>query len=362
MFGNAETSPLMPCFSSIDPKPYVEMCLRDMEDLKNKPDKRTGVCPSAAAYIEQCRRAQVELWMPAACVQCSLNREALRHGESTQIEGNVPQTSDVVFIVQQSQCLQNVQLDDLPYFVDRSLVSKGLRDNRFALIGFGGLEELAKPHIFTSGSRIFNDVGKMPTAMANLRTDGNGGDTFDALQYAARLHFRPAVIKTFVLISCDATGALSSRTYGDSMTMLAEQGIKLHLLTPLELRLKGSPARIRLTSKLYGFTKDSVVTASGMDQDLRRQLKDPKNLLSTLAQESGGSAFDLDRLENGKRTTVKKASTMMGKSIAELSDPLECQVCDCLANANGKGRLMCHRCILPSIDIVLQNWDNLLLE
>merc|ERR1711997_789688 len=122
------------------------------------------------------------------------------------------------------------------------------------------------------------------------------------------------------------------------MTMLAEQGIKLHLLTPLELRLKGSPARIRLTSKLYGFTKDSVVTASGMDQDLRRQL------------------------ENGKRTTVKKASTMMGKTIAELSDPLECQVCDCLANANGKGRLMCHRCVLPSIDIVLQNWDNLLLE
>ena len=154
--------------------------------------------------------------------------------------------------------------------------------------------------------------------------------------------------------------ALSSRSYGDSMTMLTEQGIKLHLLTPLELRFKGSPARMRLTSKIYGFTKEGVVTASGLDQAFRRQLKDPKNLLSTLAQESGGSVFDLDRLESRKRTSVKKASTMMAKSIAQLSRPLDCQVCDCLANADGKGRLMCHRCILPQIDIVLKNWDNLL--
>jgi len=361
MFGNAQTSALMPCFSTIDPTPYMSMCLSDMDDLKNKPDKRTGVCPAAAAYIEQCRQAGVELWMPAQCVRCSLNQEAIRHGESTIIQGNVLHTSDVVFIVQQSKCLENVHLEDLPYLIDRTLVSKGLKDNKFALVGFGGTKELVKPHIFTSGSQMFNDVNKMPSAMSNLKTDGeNAGDTFEALQYAARLNFRPAVIKTFVMVSCDSKKALSSRSYGDSMTMLTEQGIKLHLLTPLELRFKGSPARMRLTSKIYGFTKEGVVTASGLDQAFRRQLKDPKNLLSTLAQESGGSVFDLDRLESRKRTSVKKASTMMAKSIAQLSRPLDCQVCDCLANADGKGRLMCHRCILPQIDIVLKNWDNLL--
>lgn len=194
-----------------------------------------------------------------------------------------------------------------------------------------------------------------------MRTDGeNGtsGDLFEALQYAARLNFRPGVAKTFVLVRCDNAESMTSGAYGDSMTMLVEQGIVLHVLTPLHLRFKRHQGKV--TSKMYGFTKDAVITSSQFDQDLRRQLKDPKDHVSTLAQETGGSVFDLNRLASGKRVTAKKASTMVGKAIAELSRPLECQVCDCLANADGKGRLMCHRCVMPSIDIVLQNLESML--
>merc|ERR1712216_789418 len=97
----------------------------------------------------------------------------------------------------------------------------------------------------------------------------------------------------------------------------------------------------KLTSKMFGFSKDSVITASALDKDLRRQLKDPKDQVSTLAQESGGAVFDLNRLKSRKRTLAKKASTLMGKALAELSKPLGCEVCDCLADADGKGRVMC---------------------
>jgi hypothetical protein len=192
-------------------------------------------------------------------------------------------------------------------------------------------------------------------SLYSLRSDGKSGNVFEALQYAARMGFRAGVVKTFVLVTCDE-GAMTSSEYGDSMTMLTEQEITLHLLAPMDLHFKGS-SRSRLASKLYGFSKQSVITASGSDQDLRRQLKNPKDHLSTLAQESGGTVFNLNKLATRKRSTAKKASSVISQEVARLCQPSECQVCDCLANADGQGRLMCHKCILPSIDIVLQNWE-----
>jgi len=357
-----ESSALMPCFSTVDPEPYKAMCLRDMQTIRNRADKQSGVCSSAAAYIKQCEQAGVELWMPGHCVRCDINnQETMANGESTRIQGNTPQSADVVFIVQQSSCLRDLELQDLPLLVDRSLTNKGLTDNRYALVSFAGSNHLQRPHIFTSGSQIFNDVARMKTALAhlsNMQSDGTVGDIFEALQFSARLNLRAGVVKTFVLVRCDTSESLTSRAYGDSMTMLLEQGISLHVMMPLEMRLKGSTTK--LTSKMYGFSKDTVVTASTLDHDLRRQIQDPKDQVSTLAQESGGVVFDLNKLKSRKRTMAKKASTMMGKAVAELSQPLDCELCDCLADADGKGRVMCHRCVLPSIDIVLQNLEMML--
>merc|ERR1711990_674653 len=161
------------------------------------------------------------------------------------------------------------------------------------------------------------------TSLDHLKTmqlDGSvgAGDIFEALQFSARLNLRAGVVKTFVLVRCDTSESMTSRAYGDSMTMLLEQGISTHVMMPLEMRLKGTTTK--LTSKMFGFSKDSVITASALDKDLRRQLKDPKDQVSTLAQESGGAVFDLNRLKSRKRT------------LAELSKPLGCEVCDCLAD------------------------------
>merc|ERR1712079_201276 len=358
------SSALMPCFSTVDPTPYKSMCLRDMQAMKNRADKQSGTCSSAAAYIKQCQQAGVELWMPGHCVRCEINRqETMANGESTRIQGNSPQSADVVFIVQQSSCLGDLELQNLPQLVDKSLTNKGLTDNRYALVSFAGSNQLQRPHIVTAASQIFNDVSHMKTALDHLKTlnDGSGeaGDIFEALQFSARLNLRAGVVKTFVLVRCDTSESLTSRAYGDSMTMLLEQGISMHVMMPLEMRLKGSMAT-KLTSKMYGFSKDAVITASTLDKDLRRQLKDPKDQVSTLAQESGGAVFDLNRLKSRKRNLAKKATTMMGKALADLSQPLDCEVCDCLADADGKGRVMCHRCVLPSIDIVLQNLEMML--
>ena len=138
-----------------------------MELVKNRPDKRTGVCPAASAYVEQCRTAGVEIWIPGQCVQCKQqNNNVMKNGQSTRYQGNAPENSvDIVFIVQQSQCLAETKLKDLPYMIERSLKDKGQDSLRFALVGFGGQDQLAKPHVFTSGSQIFNDVSKMTPSL-----------------------------------------------------------------------------------------------------------------------------------------------------------------------------------------------------
>ena len=115
------------------------------------------------------QQAGVELWMPGHCVRCNINsQETMANGESTRIQGNTPQSADVVFIVQKSSCLRDLELHDLPMLVDRSLTNKGLTDNRYALVSFAGKDNLQRPHIFTSGSQIFNDVTRMKTALDHL--------------------------------------------------------------------------------------------------------------------------------------------------------------------------------------------------
>jgi hypothetical protein len=162
-----DNSALMPCFSTIDPEPFHTMCLKDMELVKNQADQRSGVCPSSAAYIEQCRRAGVELWMPAQCVHCAdTTAVPMRNGESTRYQGNSPRSSDIVFIVEQKSCLVNHSLVDLPYLMDRALASKSFQNNRFALVGFGGAKQLERPHIYTSGNQVFADMTRVTSAFS----------------------------------------------------------------------------------------------------------------------------------------------------------------------------------------------------
>ena len=85
-------------------------------------------------------------------------------------------------------------------------------------------------------------------------------DIPEALQFAARLHFRPGVTKSFILLTCGGAVDLSSAQYGDAMTLLSEQGIQLHLMTPLDLQFQGPSNRNRLLSRIYGFNANRYNT------------------------------------------------------------------------------------------------------
>ena len=50
-----DTSHLFPCFEVVDPKPYREMCLKQMDLMKHNPTSTRGFCQVASSYIESCK-------------------------------------------------------------------------------------------------------------------------------------------------------------------------------------------------------------------------------------------------------------------------------------------------------------------
>merc|ERR1712037_763814 len=87
---------------------------------------------------------------------------------------------------------------------------------------------------------------------------------------------------------------------------------------------------------IFGYDKTSVFTSKSMnsrqgDPVLRRQMKVPKDYLSTLATESGGSVFSQpvisqeNRVRIGGKLEKKVAASVLGSRVAA-DDPASCQV------------------------------------
>ena len=103
-----------------------------------------------------------------------------------------------------------------------------------------------------------------------------------------------------IVLTCDKI--TDGSFYGDAIVMLKEGIIRLHYLNPARLTLKSNKS----VRTIFGYDKNSVFTSKSMkgrqgDAVLRRQLKVPKDYLSTLATESGGSVFSQTVLSQKNR-------------------------------------------------------------
>lgn len=249
-------SVLRPCFQVIDPAPYARMCLNDLAALANSAKKDLGACTAAAAYVNECRLAGLDLFMPPQCVRCELeNGQVMGSGEMRTLQQTeVPRSADVVFIVEQKPCVNGTRLSNLPVAIDSALREMGIEQNRFAVVGFGGRGMLLnRPHIRTAEGQIWaNRIKSIQLALEDMPLDwtaagGNSNsnskdqtssDIHAALRYAVNLPYRVGVSKQFVLVSCAGSECQAS-SYADTLTLLIENDIKLHLLQPRDLVVKG---------------------------------------------------------------------------------------------------------------------------
>lgn len=60
-------SSLAPCFPRVDPAPFRELCEADVRQQANSAARDRALCAPAAAYVELCQRAGMELWVPQFC-------------------------------------------------------------------------------------------------------------------------------------------------------------------------------------------------------------------------------------------------------------------------------------------------------
>merc|ERR1711974_243960 len=86
----------------------------------------------------------------------------------------------------------------------------------------------------------------------------------------------------------------------------------------------------------------------GLSRGLKRQLANPKDYLSTLALNNGGSVLDAKKMDKAvDRWTAKRAAQAAARLIAAGGRRDICQEYHCWpTTASGEGQLKCQKCIL----------------
>ena len=160
---NSDTSPLVPCFNTVDPAPYKEMCIQQMGYMQYHPTLTKGFCQIAGAYIDYCKVNAIEMWLPGECYMCEDQEEAIKGGEfSNYFDNTAPRNADIVLVLQHGPCLSNFNFQMLLHLIETSLVDIGLTNNLYSVVGYGGPGELEEPHTFTSRGKIFNSADTIP--------------------------------------------------------------------------------------------------------------------------------------------------------------------------------------------------------
>ena len=159
-----DTSHLTPCFGTVDPEPFLQMCFEQMGFMRQNPVFAKGFCQVAGAYIESCKENNVEMWLPGECYSCAVpDQVPLRGGQFWDFFNNTaPKNSDVVLVLQHGPCIDNLDFKTMIQLVESSLQDEALTNNLYSVIGFGGPGQLKEPHSFTSLGDIFTQVDYIP--------------------------------------------------------------------------------------------------------------------------------------------------------------------------------------------------------
>ena len=160
----SDSSRLTPCFGTVDPEPYLQMCFEQMSFMRQNPAFAKGFCQVAGAYIEYCKVNNVEMWLPGECYSCPVPDQAPIRGMGFWdfLNNTAPKNSDVVLVLQHGPCIDKFDFKTIINLVESSLQDEVLTNNRYSVIGFGGPGQLQEPHSFTSLGDIFTQVDYIP--------------------------------------------------------------------------------------------------------------------------------------------------------------------------------------------------------
>ncbi|XP_032670099.1 uncharacterized protein LOC116843644 isoform X1 [Odontomachus brunneus] len=353
------------CFGVINPKEYTNMCLSSFTEAE--------VCTVAMSYMQTCMFYNTYLRIPDRCTTCSMmDGSQIAEGRFKRLENaTVPQSTDVVFIVEAKSCNRDIKLNSsmemLITQLNKELNDKGLIGNRWSLVVFGGDGVYDQPRSIVLDGQIFTkNVGRFIDYFDYMSIGSGSQDIFAAIGFASQLVFRGGVSKTFILIPCShCESENQTLDYSVIHQVLLEHDITLHILMDGDFEFD----KEKISKIFYGldatksYTKKDTRMLVG-DVDLRRQVKLSKNALgycTPLSLETNGTIFSGDKLRQWHESgSNKKFASVFAKRVALTATPDQCQFCECTADNNGVTQMECMPCIYPTpvhVDYVSETFD-----
>ncbi|XP_035714331.1 apolipophorins isoform X2 [Folsomia candida] len=343
------TSSLQPCFATVNTDPFYEMCLMGVGK------EGTDLCTSVMAYLTACKDTTgggVLLKTPSMCVKCEMNGEEMMDRDMKVISSPPPGSppflsTDVVFIVEAKECNRAFRMrrkiDTLAKHIEEQLQENHFKQNRYAVVLFGGDGVLEKPRIVVQAKEVFTTASNVGKHLASLPTGTNGSrDILAGIDFALQhLNFRPGASKTLILFPCSSCQPQDMTTvdYADLYYSMVEKSATLHVFLDEPFPTDNK----NLAKKIFGIDTGSVFTKAdapslqsnnntrGLKANInsRRQVKVPKSLLgycAPLALQTNGSIFTTKKLQNRQDNMF---STVFGDRVARTASPSACQTCYC---------------------------------
>ncbi|CAG0901553.1 unnamed protein product [Darwinula stevensoni] len=223
----------------------------------------------------------------------------------------------------------------------------------------------SSPYVHVIDGKHFTNQRNLQRELDNMELTGvtNGqGDLYEVIEFAAKLPFRAGVGKSLVIVSCEECGRPDTQAYADTLNILLEADMRLHLLYPTKIGLKGEKIAKPLDAPV-GFDDGKVFTLKDSrdlqgDRNLKERLAIEKDFCMPLAIETKGSVFTMNFLRD-RPNRIKKLWSVFGQRLSETALPSPCLRCDCVPDRSGMGRTMCHPCIPPSLSDFFASFDRL---
>ena len=151
-------------------------------------------------------------------------------------------SADVVFVIEERSCNSDIanKLESISRSVDTALTAKGLTNNRYAVVGFGGAGVHDAAHTHTVNSQVFGSIDDVSRAEAALMfsDDGRNTDSLQALDLALMYPFRSGAAKTVVMITCTAACDSQSLSASTMQHRLNDADVTLHVLVEHEFEME----------------------------------------------------------------------------------------------------------------------------
>ncbi|XP_058818906.1 uncharacterized protein LOC131681859 [Topomyia yanbarensis] len=350
------------CFPVVDSTAFYEMCLDLGHHIDSKPDdpSNNGACTSALAYMDACLLEDMPLRVPDSCIHCKLiNGSYVPEGTFVSMKDDeIPQTTDIVFIVEAKLCNKNIttakSIMTMVQSLHKELLEYNITDNRYSVLSFGGISPFDKPRSVIVNDNVFVTHEFIEPFFNHIVTENStNDDIFDAIIVASKLVFRPGATKTFILLPCSKCATSSMKLdYSSLLQLLLENGIKLHILADHDIEFDKS----RVSQMFFGMDREKAYTKKDIkelvgDPHLRKQVRLPKATLGScaaLALETDGSVFSGRKLRPERRNLTKKFITVFTKRVASTAASSTCQTCECTGHNTGVSYMLCLPCTYPS--------------